>query len=265
MSGDAGVAVVTGSSGGIGAGIATVLGARGWSVVVNYHANRDRAEAVVATVRESGGDAIAVGADATDPEGVQRLVDAALDRFGRIDGAVANAHVPFTPAPLAETEWSDLVGKIGGEVGAAFHLTRACVPPMRAQGGGSLVFLSSLQTRGPAAPGMVANGSAKAAVEAFARYAAWELGADGIRVNTVGSSFVQTAATAHLPEAFSRTIERATALRRLGEPEDVGRTVAFLLGPDGAYTTGVDLPSAGGFGLSFLPETRDGVGDPDGS
>lgn len=251
--GGAGAVLVTGSSGGIGEGIARVLGARGWSVTVNYHSNAERAQDVVEAIKASGGDAVAVGADATTREGVGRLVDTTVQRFGRIDAAVGNAHVPFTPSTIENTGWEDLRGKLEGEMAATFHLTRACLGPMRAGGGGAIVLVSSLQALGPAAPGMVANGAAKSAVAAFARYAAWELGRDNVRVSTVASSLVRTAATAHLPEPFVQAVERATPLGRMATPEDVGRAVAFLLGPDGVYTTGVDLSAGGGFGLSLMP------------
>ena len=246
--------IVTGASSGLGAAVARLLGSTGWAVTVNYHSSPDKARDVVAAIEESGGTAVAVGADASDPDGVAALVDATVHRFGRVDAAVANAHVPFTPATLESTDLVNLTGKMDGEIAAAFHLTRSCLPIFKRQGGGRLVLISSLQSHGPAAPGMIANGVGKAALAAFGRYAAWELGRYGVTVNTVSPSLVNTQATAHLPDSFRGAMQRATPLGRLSEPEDVAHAVAFLVGEHGGFTTGIDLSAGGGFGLSWLPQ-----------
>ena len=250
----AGVAIVTGSSSGIGAGIARLLGQRGWAVTVNYRSNPDRAAEVVDAIKEAGGQAIAVGADATHRDGVRELVRATLAEFGRLDAAVANAHVPFRPATIEELDFDNLRSKVDGELAAVFHLTQGCLPTMKDQGTGRLVFISSLQSHAAAAPGMAANGTGKAAIAAFARYAAWELSRHGVTVNVVSASLVETEATRHLPTSVRAAMQKATPMGRLSTTDDVARAVAFLLGEDGVFTTGIDLSAGGGFGLSWLPE-----------
>lgn len=248
------VAIITGASSGLGAATARLLAQRGWAVVVNYLNDPAPAERLVRDIRAAGGEALAVQGDATDPAAVAALVRTTVERYGRVDAAIANANIPHRQASVEAVAWHDLRAKVDGELAAVVHLAQACVPVMRQQGAGRLVIVSSLHAHGPAAPGMVANGTAKAAVSAYARYAAWELGRFGIRVNLVAPSMMNTPATQHMPAPFRQVVRDATPLGHIAEPDEVARVIAFLVDEDGAFLTGAELDAGGGFGLSMLPQ-----------
>lgn len=155
--------------------------------------------------------------------------------------------------PFVDTDWNSFFSRVQGELQAAFLLTKAVVPVMEKQSYGRLVYLSSEHSRGPAAPGMIANGVAKAALNTFVVYLAHELGPLGITANIVSPAVVEVRATRWMqPKEFINRVAEATPLGRIAQPEDIARAIAFFAGDDSAFMTGVYAPVNGGLGLSRL-------------
>ena len=239
-------AVVTGGSRGIGRAIVERLCRDGAHVVFTYATRTEAADEVVRLIRAGGGTVWALRQDLAEPEGAERMMEAAEDRLGGLDILVNNAAVPFTPAPLAETgpDTFDTVMTVNAR--SVFLTTRYAARRMR--DGGRIVNLSTLNTV-RAVPGIGPYAASKGAVEQLTAVAARELGPRGITVNTVspGATDTELLRGANPPEALE-AVEGMTPLGRLGQPADVAAVVAFLVGPDGRWVTGQNLRATGGLG-----------------
>lgn len=239
------VAIVTGSSRGIGAAIAKALAREGARVAVNYVANRAQGQRVVDEIVAAGGRAILVRADATVREEVVAMVRGVEAELGPVGILVNNASITFPVVPFAEYPWEAFEHKLTGEARASFHTCQAVIPGMVARGGGCIVNVSSTLSRSPG-PGFVAHTTAKSGLDAFSKALALELGPHGIRVNVVAPGLTLTDATRDQPRQFHEAITAHTPLRRLAEPEDVAGAVAFLCSAAARHVTGVYLPVCGG-------------------
>lgn len=243
------VALVTGSSSGIGAATARLLAERGMRVVVNYLHSAAAAAEVVAGIEEAGGRAVAIQADVRDPAAVEAMVRRVEQLWGGVDVLVHNALTPYAIKPFREMTWNELGGKLDDEIRAAFVVTNAVLPAMTARGAGRLIYLGTGLSRQPR-PGMIALGTAKAALTQFARYLAQELGPDGITVNVVEPGPVaETKISKVLDDELTRRQVAATPLGRLARPNDVARTVAFYADPDNAFMTGTTAAVNGGMSM----------------
>lgn len=245
---DGKVAVVTGASRGIGRAIALELARRGARVVVNYHRNAAAAEEVVAAIRAGGGEAVAVGADVSDFQQAQALIQSAIQTFGRIDILVNNAGVTRDQLILmmSEEDW-DTVIRV--DLKSLFNTCKAAARPMVRQRSGRIINISSVV--GLAGQGGQTNyAAAKAGVIGFSKSLAKELGPRGITVNVVAPGFIPTDLTAELPEELRQEAIRRTPLGRPGSPEDVAYAVAFLASDEAAFITGAVLPVDGGLVMS---------------
>ncbi|WP_371483800.1 SDR family NAD(P)-dependent oxidoreductase [Kitasatospora sp. NBC_00315] len=245
-------ALVTGASRGIGAATARRLASRGYRVAVNYFSSPEAAALVVAEIEAAGGTAFAIRGDVRDPAEAAELVRlAAAD--GRLDVLVCNAAAPsFTPTPVGTLPWEDFHAKLTAELAGVYTLTQHALAVMGGQRGGRIVYVSSNVADGPPAPGMAAHGTAKAAINTFARFVAAEAGPLGVRVNVVAPGLVRTEASARLPKEFSQRIADRTPLGRIAEPDDVARAIALLVSEDAAFVTGAVLSVDGGFGISRI-------------
>lgn len=245
------VAVVTGASLGIGRATALALGRAGAKVVINYRSHHDQAEEAVRAVQEAGSDAIAFQADVADFDAVQKMVAAAVDKFGRLDIAVSNAaysdREPFYLADIAGFKRTVDVTMWG-----AWHLLRAASEQMIKQGeGGSIVLVSSPHAFIPAPRAMAYNMS-KAAIEHMGRTAAIELAEFRIRVNMIQPGWTDTPGERKF--ASEETLETAGAkipLGRLGTPEEMGEAILFMCDPHQSYMTGAALLIDGGISLPW--------------
>ncbi len=240
------VAVVTGSSKGIGAAIAERLAADGASVVVNYSRSAAPADALVKRIETAGGKAIAVQADVSNPSAIAALFAASTKAFGRLDILVNNAGVyNFLPLEAITAEHIDKHYAIN--VKALLLTTQAAVPLFGAEGG-VVINISSGVSLTPA-PGSSVYSGTKAAVDVITRVLAMELGPKKIRVvgvapgltATEGLSAMQEMDEAHKNYAISRT-----PLGRVGQPEDIAKAVAFMASSEAGWVTGETLQVGGG-------------------
>jgi 3-oxoacyl-[acyl-carrier protein] reductase len=220
-------------------------------VAVNYFSNQDAAEKVVADIEADGGEAFAVQADVYDPAQAAELLRRSAVN-GRLDVLVCNAGARFTPAPLLELAWEDFQAEVTNELASVYTLTQQALQVMRAQGQGRIVYVSSSVADGPVGPGMAAHGAAKAALNTFARFVAFEAGPLGVNVNVVAPGLVRTEASARMPQEFHQRLTERTPLGRVAEPEDVARTIAMLVGEESGFVTGAVLTVDGGHGIGRM-------------
>jgi 3-oxoacyl-[acyl-carrier protein] reductase len=241
------VAVVTGASKGIGAGIARQLAADGAAVVVNYASSKEGANRVVADIVAKGGRAIAVQADMSKEGDIRRLFAEAREAYGRLDILVNNAGI-YQFAPL-ENVTPELFHKMFDlNVLGLILASREAVKYIGA-GGGSIINISSVVAT--SAPAMTSVYSAtKAAVDAITRALAKELGPRKIRVNSVNPGMVETEGvhSAGIADSdFRKQVEGQTPLGRIGQPQDIAPAVAYLASADSAWVTGETLYISGGY------------------
>jgi 3-oxoacyl-[acyl-carrier protein] reductase len=238
------VALVTGSSRGIGRAIAEKLAARGADVVVNYHSNADLAAEVVEAIQQQGRQALAVQGDVRSSEDAQRLVKATVATFGRIDILVNNAGTTRDTllALMKEADW-DLV--LDTNLKGAYNVTKAAVRPMMKQRGGRIINITSVAGVS-GNPGQANYSAAKAGLIGFTKSVAKELGARNITANAVAPGYVPTDLTAGLPEGLIEQAVELTPLGRLGTTEDVANAVAFLVSDEAEFITGQVLRVDGG-------------------
>ncbi len=239
------VALVTGSSRGIGAAVAKQLAAYGAKVAVNYASSQQRGEQVVKEIVDTGGQAMLVQADVRIRDDVVAMVRAVEEKLGPIDILVNNANMSFPIAPFVEYRWEDFEQKLTGEMKASFYTCQAVVPGMIKRGSGCIVNVSSGLSRTPG-PGFVAHSSAKSALDAFSKALAHELGPHGIRVNVVAPGLTITEATANQPAEMHQAIAAHTPLKRLAQPEDIAGAVVFFCTEWSRFVTGTYLPVCGG-------------------
>ncbi|MFE9771050.1 SDR family NAD(P)-dependent oxidoreductase [Streptomyces sp. NPDC005931] len=242
---DGQVALVTGAGGGIGRGIALRFAEEGAAVALHCRTAVRSARDVADRVQESGGRAVVLRADLTDEEACRRLVrEAAAWGGGRLTALVNNAGVqPVRDlAGMTAAEWREVVDT---NVTSVFACTQAAAELMRERGGGSVTHIASVEAQHPA-PGHAPYCASKAAVVMHARSAALEYGPWGVRVNTVSPGLIEREGLADAwPEGVHRW-RRATAVGRLGRPEDVGDACVFLASDLASWITGHDLLVDGG-------------------
>jgi 3-oxoacyl-[acyl-carrier protein] reductase len=239
------VAIVTGSSRGIGAETVKALAAHGAKVAVNYSQSRERGEQVLAEIRAKGGEGLLVRADVTERDQVEAMVREVQEQLGPVDILVNNAAISFPMVPFTEFRWEDFERKLVSELKACFFPCQAVVPGMVRRGRGSIVNISSGLSRHPGL-GFSAHSTAKSALDAFSKSLALELGPAGIRVNVVAPGLTETEATAFLPAPAKEASAQHTPLRRIGQPEDLAGAVLFFCSEASRFVTGTYLPVCGG-------------------
>jgi 3-oxoacyl-[acyl-carrier protein] reductase len=243
------VAIVTGSSRGIGAATARLLASQGAKVTVNYARSRAQGEKVVDEITRAGGKAILVAADVTVLEQVETLVRETEATHGPVDILVNNASITFPITPFVGHKWEAFENKVLGEMKALFYPCQVVAPGMVKRHAGCIVNISSGLSRVPG-PGFVAHSTAKSAMDGFSKSLALELGPHGIRVNVVAPGATDTDALAFMPKEARDKVAAHTPLRRFGKPEDVAGAVLFFCADWSRFVTGTYLPVSGGIQMS---------------
>ena len=246
------VVLVTGGSDGLGAALAQRLVTEGASVAICAR-GAERLAAVAERLREQGGDVLDVATDVTDPDAVQHFVDAAAQRWGRIDALVNNAGAaaasPFEAIDDATWE-ADLELKLH----AAIRTTRAALPHLRAAGGGAVLNVLATAAKAPPAASMPSSVS-RAAGLAFTKALSKDLGGDGIRANCVLIGIVESGQWDRLAERRGTSVDEvhqmmveATGipLGRVGRAEEFADLAAFLVSPRAAFISGTAINFDGG-------------------
>ncbi|ABB08158.1 oxidoreductase [Burkholderia lata] len=239
------VAIVTGGSKGIGAAIAKALAAEGASVVVNYASSKAGADAVVSAIVEAGGRAVAVGGDVSKAADAQRIVDTAIDTYGRLDVLVNNSGVYEFGAIEAITE-EHYRRQFDTNVFGVLLMTQAAVKHLGE--GASIVNISSVVTSITPPASAVYSGT-KGAVDAITGVLALELGPRKIRVNAINPGMIVTEGTHSagiIGSDLDKQVRSETPLGRLGEPDDIASVAVFLASDDARWMTGEHLVVSGG-------------------
>ncbi|MFB6122278.1 MAG: beta-ketoacyl-ACP reductase [Haloferacaceae archaeon] len=236
--------VVTGSSNGIGRGIAERFGAEGCEVVVNYRSSKEPAEEAVRRIEEAGGSAIAVQADVTDQTEVERMRDETHEAFGAVDVLVNNAGInqDIMFEEMSHEDW-DVVLDV--HLDGAFHCTQTFYDDLATADEGRLVNISSIVGKGGNL-GQANYATAKAGIFGFTRTLALELAREGSTANCVAPGFIRTRMVEDLPEKIKQRIEDDTPLGRLGTVEEVADVVAFLASDRSSFITGEVIDVNGG-------------------
>jgi len=246
------VVVVIGAGRGIGAAIAQRFASEGATVIAGDR-DLDLAQAVVRRI-DRPDRTLAFECDIATPGGAQAIVDCALERFGRLDVIVQNAAIyPWALiGDITVEEWDRVLGV---NLRSAFLTARAALEPMKRQGGGRIIYTSSITGPRVSSPGHAHYASSKAGIGGFIKSAAIEFASYGITVNAVepGNIVTEGLLAGRTPE-FIEGMRASVPLGRLGTPEDVAGAVAFLASDDATYITGTSIIVDGG---QTLPESRD--------
>jgi len=240
------VAVVTGASKGIGAGIAKGLAAEGASVVVNYASSKAGADRVVAEIVKGGGKAIAVQGDVSKAADVTRIFAETKKAFGRLDVLVNNAAIyQFAPLEAITEEHYDRQFDIN--VKGLILATQEAAKYFGAEGGSIVNISSTASTATP--PGTAVYSATKGAVDAVTKVLAKELGPKKIRVNSINPGPVETEglhASGFLGSDMLKDFEARTPLGRIGQPTDITPIAVFLASPESGWLTGEIVQASGG-------------------
>ncbi|MGQ9531891.1 MAG: 3-oxoacyl-ACP reductase FabG [Desulfotomaculales bacterium] len=240
------VAIITGGARGIGRETALLFAREGARVVLG-DLDAEAGEAAAREIRAAGGEALFVSVNVADTDQVQAMVDATVQRFGRIDILVNNAGITRDAflTKMSPEQWEQVIAV---NLTGVFNCTRAVAPVMIAQGGGRILNAASVV-------GLYGNlgqtnyAASKAGVIAMTRTWAKELGRKGITVNAVAPGFIVTEMTARVPEKVLEMMREKTPLGRLGHPRDVAYAYLFLASDEAAYINGAVLSVDGGLVL----------------
>ena len=240
------VALITGSTRGIGKSIAEEMARAGAKVVISSR-KKDACDEVAKQINDEGHEAIAVPCNISHKEELQKLVDITMEKWGRIDSLVCNAAINPVYGPMSQVSDEAFDKVMGTNLRSNFWLINMVAPQMAARKDGSIIIVSSIAAlHGNAVIGVY--GISKAADAGLARNLAVEWGPQNIRVNCIAPGLVKTDFARALweDEKMRKATEMKTPLRRIGEPEDIGGIAVFLASKAGAYITGQMIVADGG-------------------
>lgn len=244
------ILLVTGGSRGIGAATALLAARKGYAVAVNYARDQAAADAVVRTIREGGGTALAVQGDVADEQQVLRVFREVDEKLGRLTALVNNAGIVDRPARVDEMSLERLKRMFDINVIGSFLCAREAVQRMSTKHGGrggAIVNVSSAASRLGAAGQYVDYAASKGAIDVLTLGLAKEVGAEGIRVNAVRPGLIETEihASGGLPDRV-RELAHQVPMQRGGTAEEVAQAIVWLLSPEAGYTTMSFLEVSGG-------------------
>lgn len=238
------VALVTGASRGIGRATAALFAGNGAKVWINYHKSRTAAEDLAQSIAKVGGSCRLVQADVTREDDIARMMDEIADDGG-LDILVNNAGPKIVSRPFARLEWQAVSEAYEQIVGSAFRVTQAALPALKTSRG-SIITVLSTAALGRTAHNWLPYVAAKSALLAMNKNLAQELGPDGVRVNTISPSMVDTDLVSDVPDRMRQMTVSGTPLRRLATPEDVAGAALMLASPYAGFVTGENLLVTGG-------------------
>jgi 3-oxoacyl-[acyl-carrier protein] reductase len=239
---DGKIALITGGSRGIGAGIAKRLAADGAAVAITYTKGADAAAAVVKEIERAGGKAIAIQADAADAKAVKAAIEKTVAAFGRLDVLVNNAGTAI-PKSFEETTLEEMDRMIDINLRGTLVATQAALKHM--SDGGRIIMMGSCVGERMMTPGLVPYAATKGAVKMFSQGLSREVGSRGITVNNIQPGPIDTDLNPAAGE-WAAPQKANTALNRYGRVEDVAALVAFVAGPEASFITGANLTVDGG-------------------
>ena len=237
------VALVTGASKGIGAGIAKGLASEGASVIVNYVSSKAAADALVASIKAEGGNAVAVMGDVSKAQQAQGLIDAAIEHFSKLDILVNNSGI-YEFAPLEQV--TEEVYRKTFDINVLGLLLTTQAAAARMASGSSIINIGSSAST-LLSPGTAVYTASKSAVDAITSVLAKELGSRGIRVNSINPGFTVTEGTAaFVGGEFAAGLVQRTSLGRAGQPSDIAAVAVFLASERSGWVTGERISASGG-------------------
>ena len=243
------VALVTGGSRGIGRAICEVFAREGASVIVNFASNAEKAEAVVTSIKQAGGRAIALHADVSSPAEVESQVATAIKQLGRIDILVNNAGI-LVSGNVVHFNEADFDRLIAVNLKGMIHTVKAAAPGMIERKYGKIINLSSIAGFGTAVPETTPYAITKAAIISLTKRLALELGPHGINVNAIAPGFIQTEMLDSMSNVNDRArlemLAKRAMLNRVGVPEDIANAAVFLASDESSYMTAQVLTIDGG-------------------
>jgi 3-oxoacyl-[acyl-carrier protein] reductase len=239
------VALVTGSSRGLGSGIALALGKAGAKVCLNYLNNSEAAEKTLTKLREEGIHAAMFRADASDKEQVESMIEAIEEKFGSLDILVPNATPDQPQKPIEEYDAEFYRQMYEFFVMSPFHLTRAVLPGMKKRGHGRIINITS-EVFHSSVPEFSAYVAAKGGQIGWSRSMANELASHGITVNTVAPGWIPTERHENDPQEDKDAYLKTIPLGRWGKPDDVGNAVSYFSSDEASFITGQTLCVNGG-------------------
>ncbi|QNR21500.1 3-oxoacyl-[acyl-carrier-protein] reductase [Exiguobacterium sp. Helios] len=237
------VALVTGASRGIGAAIAKRLATDGFRIVVNYAGNTAKAEEVVSSIVDAGGEAIAVQADVADAEQVKALLKTTMDTYGQLDCVVNNAGIT-RDGLLMRMKEADFDAVLNTNLKGAFLVTQAATRPLLKSSGRIINIASVVGITGN--PGQANYVAAKAGLIGFTKSVARELASKGVTANAICPGFIETDMTDELTETQRNQTLDQIPLKRFGQTEDIASLVSFIASDNARYITGQTLAVDGG-------------------
>jgi 3-oxoacyl-[acyl-carrier protein] reductase len=244
---DGRVALVTGSSRGIGAAIATLFARAGATVVVH---GREAAavKKVLSEIEAGGGRAIPVLADVTDARRIETMREQIEAEAGPVDVLVANAGgSPVPPGPIEQITEDAWRASVEVNLTATFLTVRTFLPGMKERGRGTIITMSSAAARRPHPGSPVAYAAAKAGIELFTKDLAAQAGPSGVRANCIAPETIMTERNQQqIPSDMQETLRDTHPIRRLGTPEDVAEAALFLASDEASWISGIVLDVAGG-------------------
>ncbi len=244
---DGRVALVTGSSRGIGAAIARLFAEQGAAVIVHGR-DADAVQTVVADIEKSGGRAFAAIADLTRYEQIEAMRDSIEQDLVPIDILVANAGgTTVRPGPLEDISEAEWRRSVDANLTATFLTLKAFLPGMRQRHRGTIITMSSAAARRPTPQSPLAYAAAKAGIEVLTKELAAQAGPDGIRVNCLAPETILTERNQQqIPEAIQEQLRHSHPIQRIGTPDDVARAALFLASDHSSWISGTTLDIAGG-------------------
>lgn len=241
------VALVTGASRGIGAGIALALGQAGVKVIVNYEFQKEKAGRVVDRIKARGGEAVSVRADVSDETQVESMLDFIRHQHKGVDILVNNAGI-HQHLIIEKLSYEDWVSVISVNLDSAFLLTKAVLPYMKKKGWGRIINISSISAF--AGTNIECHYAAsKAGIIGFTKAIALEAASFGVTVNAIAPGAIETDMLDATTEAKRRKRLALIPVGRLGQPEDIAHAVLFLASPKSSFITGETIHVNGGQGL----------------